>query len=380
MASLGACLRERREEIEQTIATRVMALSRPAADSGLEYADGLRAAIGAGIEYAIAGIEGGEVTEAPPVPAPMLAQARLAARSGVGLDTVLRRYLAGHALLGDFLLEEAEGRIPSRELKRPLRRLAAAVDRVLTAVSAAYTEEAEGRRRDAGGRRAELIERLLAGEPLDAGELGYDLDAIHLGLLAAGPGAANSLRDLARSLDARLLSVQRREGTVWGWIGRRERLDFEDARRLAQESWSPEATLALGEPEEGSAGWRLTHHQARAAFPIAQRRPGTPVRYTDVALLAAMLRDDLLATSLRRLYLEPLSAERDGGATLRETLSAYYSAERNVASTAAALGVSRQTISSRLKLAEERVGPLGTHAAEIEAALRFWDLGQAQVI
>ena len=36
---------------------------------------------------------------APPPPAALLAQARLAARSGVGLDTVLRRYFAGHTLL-----------------------------------------------------------------------------------------------------------------------------------------------------------------------------------------------------------------------------------------------------------------------------------------
>ena len=42
------------------------------------------------------------------------------------------------------------------------------------------------------------------------------------------------------------------------------------------------------------------------------RGPEPFVRYVDVALLAAVLQDDLLATSLRKLYLEPLEAERDG--------------------------------------------------------------------
>ena len=42
-----------------------------------------------------------------PVPVALLAQARLAARVGVSLDAVLRRYFAGYTLLGDFLIEEA---------------------------------------------------------------------------------------------------------------------------------------------------------------------------------------------------------------------------------------------------------------------------------
>lgn len=48
--------------------------------------------------------------------------------------------------------------------------------------------------------------------------------------------------------------------------------------------------------------------------------------------------------SLGQLYLEPLARERDGGQMARETLRAYFGAERNGASAAPVLGVSRQTV------------------------------------
>jgi DNA-binding PucR family transcriptional regulator len=111
-------------------------------------------------------------------------------------------------------------------------------------------------------------------------------------------------------------------------------------------------------------------------MPIALRSPQVLVRYADVALLASILQDDLLATSLQQLYLAPLGAERDGGQALRETLRAYFAAERNVSSAAAALAVSRQTVINRLRTIEQRFDrPLNKCAAEVEAALSLEDLG-----
>jgi len=119
------------------------------------------------------------------------------------------------------------------------------------------------------------------------------------------------------------------------------------------------------------AGWRLTHRQAQAVLPIARRSGKSCLRYADGALLASLLQDDLLATSLQERYLSPLASERDGGRTLR----AYFAANRNASSAAAALGVNRYTIANRLRIVEERVGrSLASAGAEIEAALRLHDL------
>jgi len=137
--------------------------------------------------------------------------------------------------------------------------------------------------------------------------------------------------------------------------------------------------LAIGEPARGFAGWRRTYRQAGAALPIALRSRRSYVRYGEVAVLASILRDDLLIFTLREQYLAPLASERDGGEALRGTLRAYLAAERNTTSTAAALGVSRQTVVNRLHTVEERLGrQIKNSIAELEAALQIDELGYDQ--
>jgi hypothetical protein len=377
-AALAGRLRERRSEIEQATRTRIYAVSVLPRAGGPEYAEGLRAAVSAGLEYGLEGIERGE-ERAPPVPEVLLSQARLAARSGVSLDTVLRRYFAGHTLLEDFLIEEAERELDPAALKRLLRSQAAIVDRLLAAVSKAYTEEAERRPDSAEGRRAERIGRLLDGELLDTTELAYDFEAHHLGIVAAGQGAEEALTGLAKSLGARLLTVSREEGTIWAWLGSKRKLDPSELEKLISQELPGGLSLAIGEPGEGLAGWRLSHRQARAALPVALRGGESVVRYAEVALVASMLADDLLVASLRELYLEPFAKERDGGAVLRETLRAYFTASRNASSAAAALGVTRQTIKNRLQAVEGRISPpLAAFGAEMEVALRLEDIDFAR--
>lgn len=369
-SQLAEGLRARRDEIEQATLTRVFALSEPSEAANPEYAHGLRASVSAALEHGL-GALGRSDQRTLAIPAVLLAQARLAARNGISLDTVLRRYLAGYTLLGDFLLQEAEQSqaLNGAELQRLLRAQAALFDGLLAAVSEEYAHEERGRLRSSEQRRADRVRRLLDGELLDTSDLAYDFDAHHLGAIASGLRAEDAIRELSASLECRLLVVHREEGSAWGWLGSRRPLDpvaLSSSPRLGR------VAIAIGEPASGLSGWRLTHRQARAALPIALRDPSRVVRYSDVALLASMLRDDLLITSLRDIYLTPLAHERDGGETARETLRAYFAADRNVSSAAAALGVSRQAVGRRLRSIEECVGrPLSSCAAELEAALRL---------
>ncbi|HET7510349.1 MAG TPA: helix-turn-helix domain-containing protein, partial [Solirubrobacterales bacterium] len=136
----------------------------------------------------------------------------------------------------------------------------------------------------------------------------------------------------------------------------------------------PGVFVAVGEPGEGLAGWRFSHFQAKAALPIAERTGQPVVRYAEVALLAAVARDDLAETSLRQLYLAPLERARDGGKIARETLRAYFAAERNISSTAAALGVDRATVRNRLRAVEDLLGrPLQGSMPDLEIALQLDD-------
>ena len=141
-SALATRLRERLPEIQAAIATRVYAISDPHDVADPAYVQGLNAALAAAIDHRLAVLELGE-RQAPAMPTVLLAQARLDARDGVPLDTVLRRYFAGNALFGDFLVEEAErAEVPSSALRRLLGAQATLGDRVLTAVSAEHDREA----------------------------------------------------------------------------------------------------------------------------------------------------------------------------------------------------------------------------------------------
>lgn len=370
-SDLATRLRDRQEEIEQAALTRVHSVADPDEHAAPEYLAGLKATVCAALEYGIAALEHAE-DRAPPIPTVLLTQARLAARSGVGLNTVLRRYLAGYTLLGDFLIEESAkgGQLNGPSLKRLLRIQAGLFDRVIAAVSEEYEREVPAPPQSGERRLGERVQGLLEGKLLDTSDIPYDLGAFHLGLVAARPDAAASVRGLARSLDRLALVVPGGQG-VWAWLGGREPLC---PQRLRDElaGWGAQGTLALGAPGEGPAGWRLTHRQAQAAASVALQSGAPVVHYADVAPLASALQDDLLATSLRQIYLAPLGRERDGGRAAKETLRAYFAAGRKVSSTAAALGVSRQTASARLHSIETRLQrTLESCAVELEIALRL---------
>jgi hypothetical protein len=370
---LCAQLRLRRPEIEDALATRVYALADPAEVADPEYASGLRASLRTAIEYGLAALETGE-SRSPEIPPALSAQARTAARSGVGLETVLGRYFAGYTLLVDYAIEEADtsGLLDKVALRDLLRGQAVVFERLIAEVSSDYRREASGRLMSSEQRRAERVRRLLAGELIDSTDLAYELEDWHIGAVAAGTGAAAALHELAGSLDRRSLLIRRDDGTIWGWLGCRREVDREQTYERICREWPEEMRLAVGEPTKGRVGWRLSHRQARMAFPLTRPGHSPVVRYGEVALAASILQDDLLSSSLRQLYLDPLADDRDGGQCLRVTLRAYFAAERNVSSTAAALGVGRQTVRKRLQRVEEALGrDIRGCGAELEAALQL---------
>lgn len=148
-------LRARREEIDEAIFARLSgtAAGRTSTEdlAGLddrEYVAGLRAAVKAGVEYLLVGLELGEASTLPPVPEPTLRQARKAAHAGVRLDTVLRRYVAGHAVLEGYLIQEAEkGDLASEHgaLRRTFEASASLLDGLIPSIASAYTDEIQSR-------------------------------------------------------------------------------------------------------------------------------------------------------------------------------------------------------------------------------------------
>jgi DNA-binding PucR family transcriptional regulator len=138
--------------------------------------------------------------------------------------------------------------------------------------------------------------------------------------------------------------------------------------------WNRSTPLALGEPAFGIAGWRQSHRQALDAFYLAQHGQATIVHYRQDCVAAAAAKDSLLRSSLHDLFLKPLKDDPRSSAHF-ETLRAYLVAERNRASTAAALGVSRQTVGNRLRAIENLLGcTLHSCSPAIEVALQLDEL------
>ncbi len=374
-------LRARSGELVREIFARVSGDAfEHAGTHDAEYVAGLRATVAAALEYSLQSIERGEEWPGQ-IPVVALEQARRAARVGVSLGTVLRRYVVGNSLLGEFVMEEADRDdlpVEREALREALRAQASVLDRLLIAITGEYGDELRRAGRSPEQRRAERVKRLLNGEAPEGSRLDYELGQWHLGVIAVGEGAGEAVRELSAGVDRRLLSVQRGERTTWAWLGGGERLTFADVDRLVASAIPLEGVvLGLGESARGIGGWRLTHRQAQAALLVALRRSraGGATRYADVALLAFALGDELLARSLIEVYLAPLDEQRDGGAVLRETLRAYLAAGRNTSSAAAALGVARSTFENRLRAVEQNLGrPLSACPAELEVALRLENL------
>jgi len=250
------------------------------------------------------------------------------------------------------------------------------VDRMMAAVATEYMEELERIRRSPAQRIAERVQRLLAADsPVDAAGLDYELDGWHLGLVVMGSRPDVAARTLAAGLNRQSLVVPQGNDSAWTWLGGRERLAVIDVERYQAAGVLGDVTLAVGEPRAGIQGWRLTHYEARAAQQVMLRRPQPLVQASEVVLMAAVLRDELLAKSLRETYLAPLDDHGDSGLGLRETLRAYFDAGFNAATAAAALEVDRHTVQRRLRKVEEALGRL-LHSchAELEVALVLEEL------
>lgn len=376
-AELVARLRARSTEIEDAVFSRVQALSQPTESEDAEYRAGLRATVAEVVSYALVSIEQGEEW-LEPIPSLVAAQARRAARNGIGLDTVLRRYAAGDRLLAEFIMEEASG-FPSAAMRQVLRAQGPQVDRVMAAVAAEYMSELELMRRSPAQRMAERVQRLLVGDsPLDAAELGYELDAWHLGLVVTGSRADVAARTLAAGLSRPVLVVMRGAESAWAWLGGQEELAVTDVDRYLSAGVLGDVSLAVGEPRRGLEGWRLTHHEAQAARLVMLRQPRLLTRASEVVLLAAVLRDEALAKSLRETYLAPLDEQGDPDLVLRQTLRAYFASGFNAATAAAALEIDRHTVQRRLRKVEEALGRL-LHSchAELAVALSLEELDRS---
>jgi DNA-binding PucR family transcriptional regulator len=185
----------------------------------------------------------------------------------------------------------------------------------------------------------------------------------------------DEIRRLAKMLGGQPLIVQASPNQFWAWIGLKQESSTAGLKNVLKAALDPTLCIAIGDPVPDLAGWRRTHQEAAAAFPVALHRPGSVVRYAEVSVLASIPGNPLLQQSLRTQFLDPLACERDGGRQLLATLRTYFAHDRNGRATAAALGVHPQTITNHLQRVEQCLGrSIAACGIGLEAAVLLADL------
>jgi DNA-binding PucR family transcriptional regulator len=191
-------------------------------------------------------------------------------------------------------------------------------------------------------------------------------------MIVSGSNAETKAGELSRALDRHLLRGESRDVRCAIWLGGSLPPSFEEVDLVTRATIATTGRVAVGETGKGLGGWRRTMRQAESAELVAERRLNPLVRYRDVALLAAALRDQDLSGFLIETYVAPL---RDDRIELGETLITFLKLNGNASSAAAALGITRHTVTSRVRMAEERLGcRLADCAAALETALCLAEL------
>lgn len=331
-----------------------------------------------------------EESEAPLM---ALVHVRRLARSGVGLDSILRLYRLGEEWLFERIHRLAQERLGDRPdlpalLEQVGLTLLRFVDVVSVRIAAEFESERETMVRGTLARREGIVRAVLGGEEveLDAAEriLGYRLQGSHLALLcwerdrAAEQTTAVHLEEAVRALAgafgvARPLVLSDGPALIAGWLPvpadiTIDRRQLEDVIRES----APAARAAFGAVRPGIGGFRETRREADRARAVALASAHQPicVLYQEIALIGLLASDLEAARRFVADQLGKLGVDDASHATLRGTVLEVFQAAGSHKVAAHALGVHRNTIALRLARAEEILGhALDKHRRELEAAL-----------
>jgi DNA-binding PucR family transcriptional regulator len=338
--------------------------------------------------------------EAVPPPA-AIDYAREFVRRGLPLDSLLRAYHIGQATLFGRWSERAHAEISAPDELVEAIELGASwtfefVEALMGGLVRRYAEERERWVRSAAAVRAQVVEDLLAGEPVDveasSRRLGYELDRNHQALAVWIDewieGSEHALAMLERAALAIVASLEaaspllapRGRLCVVGWIGWRGKRPFEVEPIQLDVREFPGVLAAFGQPGKGVSGFSRSNRDALYARRVAQlthRRAGSVTRYDDVALAALASADVEHAREFVTSELGRLAASDDQSRRLAATLRVYLEENLSPLRASQRLGVHENTITNRVRAAQELVPhPIEQRVAELLVALRLLRLSQ----
>ncbi|MFI2189118.1 PucR family transcriptional regulator [Streptomyces sioyaensis] len=295
------------------------------------------------------------------------------ARRSLRLDRVLRGVRLGHARLTQELTAAVERYVPAdrrlTELRRVTEALFAYADTHASLMAEAYITERDRWCGSDEEARRKIIDDLLAGRPVDAQtatrRLRYDVSRTHRAAVLwcddteDTPPAAERLHHTAAALARAaetdgMLVIPAAETAVWLWLSASGGA-FDLAERARAGIDRPAGVhIALGPPAHGASGMRRSHHGAREAQRIARHGSDSWLSdYREVRLVALATADSTHAHWFVHDLLGPLASDGTRVRELRETLRVYLAEERSLRAAADRLHVARNTVTYRVKRAQE---------------------------
>lgn len=359
-----------------------------------DAAEGNRASTEASVREVSRALAAGADPRALELPAATTAYARDCARRGVPFISLVRSYRIAHSEFWKLLVPELTHRSCDEEqlgaaVEICSEWLFAYIDAATLLADRIYAREREQFARSAAAVRSEMIAALLSGAPLDVRDaelrLRHPLTRTHIGLCAwldERPDDVDALILLERAVGDLASALGDRPPLIYplgllataAWISGDPPLDVDAlATRVVDTAAFPGVRFAVGEPATGPAGFRATHTDALDARRIANLAgapEGSVTRYRDIAVAALACTDTERVRAFVARELGPLAGDDDTTLRLVETLGTYLSVHTSRGRAAHALGVHENTVTYRVRQAEEILGrSLETDTLNLRVAL-----------
>lgn len=306
--------------------------------------------------------------------------ARRLAQRGVPVASLVHAYRLGHWALTKYFSEKllAADISPELALAAQLRltdRLFGYADRVSEQVISVYEEESRIWIRSDAALQSAHIREILSGGVHDAARtekaLRYRLRTRHIGLIAWVPESIQAAAPLAEveevvarvakqvAPNSRHLFVAKDERSAFVWLPVGERpVDLAQISAIPG-LLSPNVRIAYGTSAAGANGFRTTILEAIAAQGVVHGTGADApqiVPFREVAPITLLARDLELAASWVGDILGPLARDDENSAMLRHTVQVFLSHAGSLKPTADELYVHKNTVTYRLRKAEELMG------------------------
>lgn len=357
-----------------------------------------RASTEAGIRLFARIVEEGTDPHAIELPGPTVAYAQAAIRRGVSLAALLRSYRLAVEIIWEAFFALIAARADDATALAEASELSSAwlfaySDGAMTLGEQLYDVERGRWLRSNAASQADAIDAILAGRQVDcaatSSRLRYELDRHHVAAIAWVDTAEDeasahahmelAIAEVARAAGAASILINPLGMLATGvWMGRTSAFEMSELDDLRIDPAATGVRVAIGDPAAGVAGFRQSHldaQQARRVSSLARRRVGSVTRYSSIALSALATVDREQAERFVERELGVLAADDDVSLRLVATVRAYLDENASRSRAAKRLGIHENTVSYRVRQAEEILGRrVDERALELRVALSLVNL------